>query len=240
VGGNNAVAVLDLVTGEWESAPDTWGDPTFLIHALHVTNYQNGRAVFGLDYVNRKIYALYQQRAYDEINGTVLPISDLMETRGYTCGDPDSFKRYSRAIATLRTSAPFVKVSAISDGVNEVKPLNPVPLTKNRLKFYPHGHPDLNEDTDPNEPKREDYSEAATVDDFVGENFELIPVGPVSEIPATALPAMGPLQASREPFSVRVNARWISIRIENQGGVCDVLTTGVEATPSLMETKTAA
>jgi hypothetical protein len=241
MGGNNAVLVLDLVSGEWESAPDRWSDPSFLINALHVTNYGAGRAVFGLDYVNQKIYALYQQQGFDQVNDDRLPISDLIETRGYTCGDPNGFKRYARAITTLRTSSPLVNVSAISDGVNEVKTLNPVPLTKNRLKFYPHGHDDFIPATDDAmEPKREDYSTVGTPDNFVGQDFELIPIGPVSELPPSQQPAPGPRQASREPFSVRVNARWISVRIENLAGVCDVLATGVEATPSLMETKTAA
>jgi hypothetical protein len=65
-------------------------------------------------------------------------------------------------------------------------------------------------------------------------------VGQVSDIPPSPLPVQGPRQETREPFSVRVNARWISLRIENQNGVCDVLTAGVEATQSAMETKTAA
>jgi hypothetical protein len=241
VSGNNAVLVLNLTNGQWESVPDRWSDPTFLIHALHVTQYAGGRALFGLDYNNRKIYALYQQEAFDQINGDILPISDLMETRGYTCGDHRAFKRYSRAVAALRTCDPLIQVSAIADGVNEVKPLNPSPLTKDRLKFYPHGHADFDPaDGDPLEPKRQDYSLAGTLDTFVGEDYEVIPVGPVSEIPPTPLPSQGPRQETREPFSVRVNARWISLRIENLGGVCDVLSTGIEATQSTMETKTAA
>jgi hypothetical protein len=240
-GGNNAVLVLNLTNSEWESVPDRWSDPTFLIHALHVTQYEGGRALFGLDYNNKKIYALYKQEGFDDVNDERLPISDVMETRGYTCGDNRSFKRYARAVASLRTCDPFIRVSAISDGVNEVKPLNPNPLTRDRLKFYPHGHADYNEGTDdPLEPKREDYSQSGTLDTFVGEDYELIPVGPVSEIPPSPQPAQGPRQETREPFSVRLNARWISLRIENLGGVCDVLATGVEATGSAMETKTAA
>jgi hypothetical protein len=239
-GGNNAVLVLNLTNGEWESVPDRWSDPTFLIQALHVTQYEGGRALFGLDYVNRKIYALYRQEGFDQVNGDLLPINDVIETRGYTCGDNRSFKRYSRAVASLRTCDPLIQVSAISDGVNEVKILNPNPLTKDRSKFYPHGHADFGEGDDPLEPKREDYSLSGTVDTFVGEDYGLIPIGPVSEIPPSSLPIPGPRQETREPFSVRVNARWISLRIQSLGGVCDVLAAGVEATQSAMETKTAA
>src|SRR4029077_5357311 len=239
-GGNNAVLLLNLTNGEWESVPDRWGG-TFLIHALHVTQYEEGRALFALDYNNKKIYALYRQEGFDEVNDQRLPISDVIETRGYTCGDNRTFKRYSRAVASLRTCDPFIQVSAIRDGVNEVKPLNPNPLTKDRLKFYPHGHADFDaQNGDPLEPKREDYSLAGTLDTFVGEDYELVPIGPVSEIPPSPQPAQGPRQETREPFSVRVNARWISLRIESLGGVCDVLATGVEEKQSAMETKTAA
>jgi hypothetical protein len=241
-GGNNAVLVLNLISGEWESVPDRWSDPTFLIHALHVTQYEGGRALFGLDYVNKKIYALYRQEGFDEVNNDRLPISDVIETRGYTCADNRTFKRYARAVAALRTSNPLIEVSAISDGMNEVKVLTPEPLTRDRLKFYPHGHGDFDPlSGDASEPKRQDYSLTGELDTFVGEDYELIPIGPVSEIPPSTQPAVaGPRQESREPFSVRVNARWLSLRIENVSGVCDVLAAGVEATQSAMETKTAA
>jgi hypothetical protein len=239
--GNNAILVLNLINGEWESVPDRWSDPGFVIHALHVTKYQDGRALFGLDYFNQKIYALYQQEGFDETNDQRLPISDVIETRGYTCGDNRAFKRYSRAVVNLRTSNPLIEISAISDGVNEVKALTTEPLTKDRLRFYPHGHADFDPIAgDPLEPKREDYSLANETDDFAGEDYELVPVGPVGLIPPSAQAAIGPRQESREPFSVRVNARWVSLRIENLSGVCDVLAAGVEATASTMETKTAA
>src|SRR4030095_913216 len=82
VNGNNVVVVYNTASNQWESTPDTWLDPTFRIHAMHVTQYTNGRALFGLDYVNRKVYVLYQGST-DEINGDIFPVNDLMETRGY-------------------------------------------------------------------------------------------------------------------------------------------------------------
>jgi len=85
--GSNALAVYNTTTSQWESV-DMWLDPTFVINALHVTDYKDGRAVFALDYVNKKIYALNQQKGVDEVNDRFWPIADAMETRGYTCGDP--------------------------------------------------------------------------------------------------------------------------------------------------------
>lgn len=237
--GNNAVAVLNTVTNQWESAPDLWLDPSFRIHALHVTQYGNFRTLFGVDYRNKKVYALYQQTV-DEINNAILPINDLMETRGYVMNDADGFKRFQRSVMAVRTLEPIIRVSAITDGVNEVKPLNPMPLTKNRVKFYPHGHEDFNPGvTDPDESKREDYAAGNDLDNFVGEDFEGLPVGPIDFIPPSALPGTGPKQESLEPFSVRQNGRWVSLRVQNEGFVCDVLSIGVEAIP-LERTRTAA
>jgi hypothetical protein len=239
VNGNNVVVVYNTATNQWESTPDTWLDPTFRIHAMHVTQYAGGRALFGLDYVNRKVYVLYQGPT-DEINNDIFPVNDLMETRGYVMGDPAGFKRFQRSVMALRTLEPVITVSAITDGVNEVKTCNPVPLTKDRLKFYPHGHADFDPLTgDPNESKREDYSTGENLDNFVGEDFEFLPVGPISFVPPSGLPGVGPKQESLEPFSVRQNGRWVSMRIENLGFACDVLSVGVEAIP-LERTRTAA
>ena len=102
----------------------------------------------------------------------------MIETRGYTCGDARSFKRYGRAIAALRTSNPFTQVSALSDGVNEVKLLTPNPLTKDPQKFYPHGHPDGPDEGDPLSQARRLQRFAADLDNFAGHDYELIPVGP--------------------------------------------------------------
>ena len=237
--GNNTLAVFNSVTKQWESI-DTWPVQEFTIHAMHVTQYQGGRALFALDYANKNIYVLYQSEAYDEIANDIWPIEDAIETRGYTCDDPGSFKRFSRAPIAIRTSNPEVYISAISDGVNEVKPLTPAPIVKHRNKFYQHGHPDFVASGDPLEPKREDYSQA-DVGDFAGEDFEDLPIGPISVIPASFISEeTGPRQESVERLSVRVNARWVSLRIENKSGTCDVLSVGIEATRSAMETKTAA
>jgi len=237
--GNNTVAVFNSATKLWESI-DTWADPTFSIHAMHVTNYDGARALYALDYARSRVYVLYQAESFEQINDNAWPILDAIETRGYTCDDPNSFKRFARAPIALRTSDPEAYVSAITDGVNEVKALTPLPLTKDRRKFYQHGHKDWGSGDDPLEPKRQDYS-VMEISDYQGLDFDDLPIGPITDVPGTSVSmTAGPRQQTLERFSVRTNGRWVSLRIENKSGVCDVLSVGVEATRSAMETKTAA
>ena len=237
--GNNIVVAYNTVSKLWESV-DMWPDPRFTIDALHVTRYNGARALFALDYANKQVYVLYQAEAFDEIGTDIWPIQDAMETRGYTCDDAASFKRFARAPIAIRTSNPEIYVSAITDGVNEVKPLTPLPITKDRTKFYQHGHPDFTPSDDPLAPKRQDYSQS-DIGDFAGQDYEDLPIGPISVVPPEVVTTTtGPRQQTLERPTLRVNGRWVSVRIENRSGVCDVLAVGVEATPSLMETKTAA
>jgi hypothetical protein len=228
VGGNNAILVLNTTNREWESAPDWWANEDFRINALHVTDYNGQRALFGLDYAASKIYVLYQG-IEDEINGDSVPVHDLMETRGYVNGDPSGFKRYQRTIIGVSTYDPDAKVTAISDGFNEEKELGTI--TKDRLRFYVHGHPrfDVAKD-DPTEPKRQDYSTTDT--NSAIEDFEQLPVGPLPFIPPTPLVFNGVMQQSLERFRIRQNGRWCKIRIEDTGGICDVTGVGVEAIPA--------
>jgi hypothetical protein len=245
VAGNNAIGVWNMSSRQWESV-DSWSDPSLRLHALHVTQYAGARALFGLDYVARKIYVLYQQAAYDQIADGFWPIEDAIETRGYLAAgaaDASSFKQFQRASIAIRTANPETYVSAISDGYAEVKSLSPTPVTKDPLKFYPHAHPDFDPATgDPLEPRRKDYTKETTLSDFAAEDFENLSVGRIWRIPPTLVEMSedSPHQQSVERFSIRVNARWCSLRIENKTGACDVLSVGVEGTGSAMETKTAA
>jgi hypothetical protein len=239
--GNNAVLVYNRTTRQWESAPDWWMDPTFRIHAMHVTNYGGAQTLFGLDYVNRRVYAMYQH-VPDEVNDTFWHIHDSMATRGYNLGDPTSFKRFQRAAIVISTLDPQVTVTAISDGYNEQKNLTPTPITKDRLHYYPHAHPDFDEGVnDPDEPMREDYTGAELVSNFAGQDFQGVPLGPVNFLPPTSPGSeVAPAQESLERLQIRTNARWCSLEIENVSGRCDVLAVGVEAIASAMETRTAA
>lgn len=235
--GNNAVGVYNRVTKLWESV-DYWEDPNFQIHAMHITNYDGARTLFCLDYINSRVYVMYKLTP-DESNGGRWHIRDIVETRGYALGDATSFKRYQRVAIAIATVDPEVHVSAISDGWNEVKDLTPNPITKDRLKFYPHAHPDYDGTTDPNEEKRRDYS---TIEfNEVAEDFEGLVEGPIDRLPASAGAYVDAIaQESLERIPIRTNGRWVSLRIENTSGRCDLLAAGVEGIPSTMETRTAA
>jgi hypothetical protein len=180
-----------------------------------------------LDYAASRVYLLYDG-IEDEINGNAVPVRDVIETRGYTGGDLGSFKMCERATIGLRIYDPEVTVTALSDGVNEEKPIKT--FGKDRKRFYIHGHKEFDPLTDDaTEPKREDYS---TQDEGVAiEDFEGLPVGPLLSIPPTSLIFNGTKQQSLERMAIRQQGRWISLRIENVNGQCDVLGAAVDLTP---------
>jgi hypothetical protein len=231
LGGCNAILVLNTVTRQWESVPDLWLDPNFRINALHCLDYDGVRRLYAVDYVNKAIYLLYEGVS-DQLTTGLYPVSDLMETRGYTSQDPGSFKRFRRAIIGLSTFNPTINVTAITDGYNEEQLLTEDgPLTKDRLNFYTHGHPDFDPVAgDPDEPMREDYS-VVNLEDYAGQDFEGLQVGPIYSVPGTVPTMATPKQQTLERFPILVNGRWLSLRIENTDGACDVLGVGVDAIP---------
>lgn len=235
-GGCNVLAVLNTATnyqspvtgqiesGVWESI-DTWDSTVCQIHALHVIDYQGSDQVLALDYINMVIYVL-GQTTVDSFQNVNHAINDVIETRGYTLNDPSVFKLFTSVRMSISTSNPLIQVSAISDGVNEVQPLYQEPLTKDNLKFYPHGYPAFNPATDdPLEPKREDYSNRT--DEFDISDFTEFQAGPLPYIPATLVIDDTPEQQSLESFSIRQRGRWCSLRIENSNGTCNILGTSV-------------
>jgi hypothetical protein len=233
-GASNAILVYNTVSQEWESAPDWYLDPAFRIDALHVTTYGIARRLYGLDYAAAKIYLLYEGQR-DIINGNSLAVNDVIETRGYVCGDPGGIKKFERIVVGLRTSAPDVTVTALTDGVAEEYPV--AAFTKSYTESYLHGQgPFLEVDND--DPKREDYN--AIMLDAVFEDFESFPLGPISILPATSFDTSAPKQQAIERFGIRQTGRWMSIRIENKVGQCDVLGVSIEGIPVGETIKTAA
>jgi hypothetical protein len=235
--GNNAVLVYNRQSRLWESAPDFWGDGSFKIHAMHTTNFNGTRTLFGLDYQNKHVYALYQS-VPDQLNGQLYHIHDALQTRAYNLGDHTRFNRYQRMAVAISTVDPQVKITAISDGWNEKKLLTINPITKDRFKFYPHGFPDYDGTLPADYPKREDYS--VTEFAYAAEDFEALLPGPIEQLPATGGYVDSPAQQTLERLPIRTNGRWVSLVIENLSGRCDVLAVGVEGIAGNMENRTAA
>jgi hypothetical protein len=230
---NNGILVLNTTNYEWESAPDWWDDPTFFIDRLLVTNYNNEQRLFALDYYNSRIYLLYDGLT-DEINNDSLQIRDAFETRGYVFGDRAAFKDFTDVKIGVRTLDPDLVVSSITDGVNEEKELGTI--TKERAEFYTHGKSPFDPDVDAADaPFRTDYS-VGTIENFIGMDFNDLPLGPLYSIPAyPPLLVDYPKQSTVEPFMIGQNGRWVSIRGEGNGGITNVIGIQVEAISSSKE-----
>ena len=67
---------------------------------------------------------------------------------------------------------------------------------------------------------------------MVVEDFDDLPDGPVAFLPATPLLFTGNKQQSLEPYQIRDTGRWVSIRVANVRGQCDVLGIQVDAVPT--------
>jgi hypothetical protein len=235
----NAILVYDTQRKVWVSAGDTWADPLFAFNALHITNYDYVSRVFAVDYSTATIYLLYEGLTDELLSGS-FNVPFKMETRGYIGDDPLAFKRFGRAMIGISTYNPQITVTAITDGAFEEKVLTPTPITKDRTTFYQHGRGAFDVVTDdPEEIKREDYSIVA-FDNFAGDDFEDLPAGPISFIPGTQPELAGPLQESVERFLVRSFGRWAALRIENNQGVCEVTSCGIESTKAMNNARTAA
>jgi hypothetical protein len=230
---NNMIMVFNGVSNEWESAPDYFLDATFSISRLLVTYYDNAPRLFALDYINRRIYLLYDGIT-DEINGNSLPVHDLWESRGYVCGDSARFKRFTRVKIGMRTVDPDMVITSLVDGVNEQKQLGVI--NKSPVDYYIHGKAPFNAETDnPNLPFREDYS-SGEWSDFVGQDFGNLVVGPIQSLPPFPPYIMSiQKQATVEPFAIHQNGRWLSIRGEGNGGITNILGIEVEGIPSSKE-----
>jgi hypothetical protein len=193
--------------------------------------------VFAIDYATSAIYLLYEGLVDELVTGT-FNVPFRMETRGYIGDDPLAFKRFGRGIISVSTYEPNVVVTAITDGVNEEKEV--ARITKDRNKFYQHGHAPFDISTDdPEEQKRMDYSITGS-DNFVADDYEDLPAGPIEFIPATSPPVLGQFQQSLERMLVRSFGRYLSFRVENTEGAIEVTGIGVESTPAMNSTRTAA
>ena len=244
--------VYNVATDAWESV-DTWTDPDFLVNRLLITNYKGARRMFGGNSENGRFY-LFGEGAVDRTaTNTSNHILDTIETRGYgrAIGEgPSSFKAFRRATVGMKTLNPSVTITSIVDGAYEEKVLTSSPITKNRRKFYPWGHPDygsgdlipvppgtapappppapiLYEVEGETEQKREDYSRDTL--GFAGIDFKTLHHGVYTALPGVKVldePTL--ITETLERPSIRQTGRWCSLRIANTTGICNVIGAGVD------------
>jgi len=245
--GNTQIAVYNQYTRQWESI-DSFSDPKFSFQEMHVISLagstQNNqtqspiiapRRLIAVDWYRQQIYGLYWGNGHtdDEIGpgGQSFPINDSIETRGYTLGDPTMFKRFERTCFSIQTFAPELNLVSISDGYNEVKALNRFPVHKDRLHYYIHGKGKFIPGTsDPDAPKRMDYSVDDGTPSYVIEDFEGLPIGNITKWPGKqgSEILIGALQTSLERYQIRQNGRFASIGIYNTQGVCNITSVSVD------------
>lgn len=217
----NTILVYDTQRRQWESAGDTWRDPSFAFNRLHVVNFNGVNRLVAVDNDNGIIYLLYEG-VRDELVSGSFSVPFKMETRGYIGGDGMAFKRFARCRVAIASWDPSVNVTAIMDGVNEEFPLTTVPLTKDNTAFYTHGKAPFDPATDDaSAPFREDYS-ISDFDNVAVETFEELPEGPISYIPGELFQSVGATQEVTEAFMIRQNGRWGAIRVENDEGFVEV------------------
>ena len=230
--GNNVVLVYNQYSRQWESI-DFFLDPNFSFQEMHVLLCGDVRQMVAVDWYRKQVHGMYYGGLTDMIGvgGAEYTIQDLIQTRGYTLGDPTAFKRFERTSIAVETFDPEFKVSSNTDGYNEVKLLTDVPVTKNRLRYYIHGHKFYTEGVDSEDaPKREDYS-AANVN-YAIEDFQSLQTGPLTNWPGVnATTYTGEDQSTVERFQIRQNGRWVFITINNAFGRCNVAAVSVDGIP---------
>ena len=201
---------------------------------MHVVSCNGIRQLLAVDHYRAQILGMYYDGVLSDeigVGGVPWPINDIIETRGYSLGEPTDFKRFQRTNLAIQTFNPQINLTSITDGYEEEKPLNDEPILKDRLKTYIHGQEFFDPATDdPDEIKREDYS--AVPPNVAIEDFESLPLGTISFWGGTNVTVYnGDKQQTLERFMVRQNGRWASIRIDNSQGICDVLAVSVDGLP---------
>lgn len=240
----NAVLVLNMTTGNWETIDKYDTIPNFRIDNLLSVHFNGVRRLVAIQNgPPALVYLLYEgdkdQTLFDVIEPHFAPIEDMIQTRNYGGSQesgPAGFRDFKRGAVILETLNPNVKITAVAEGVNEETVIRES-ITKDPRKFYPHGHADFNPATDRSDlPKREDYSSGFPVGDYAYQDFGDLPEGNFADF---VVPPISPLapppelpQSFRERFRIGVIDHSLALRIENTQGQCIVRSTSVESRES--------
>ena len=226
---NNALIVYNTGTGEWEGF-DWWNPGAQVqIDNLLVTNYFGIPALYAINNGLGKIHVLglgNDDQFNDEARAipagdlsTVFGINHLIETRGYAtlgwnASSRRDFKQLQLAVATVR---PSIRVTELTDGAEDERPLNTTPITRDPAKYRNFDRADFvpgNLNKDFEAPGRLDYSL-----DVTSVDFDLTEPGVELDIK----------QRDVLRFSTKARGRYMSYRVENTNGECEVSAALVES-----------
>jgi hypothetical protein len=226
---NNAVLAFNTVTKEWESAFDTWNPAAGMqIDNLLHSYYFRTSAAYAVNQGLNAIHIL-GVGSQDEMPAGLFEIDHLIETRGFAtlgwnAATKRDFKRLELAVATLR---PSITVTELPDGAGDERILNPTAITRNPLKYRNFGKVDFdptNANDDFEAPGREDYS----LD--------------VSSTPCNLQAGIHLEIKQRDVlrFATKARGRYMSYRVENSQGKCEVSGVLAESTGAQREVRKAA
>jgi hypothetical protein len=203
----NAILVFNNATSRWESVDEWTGDID--LSNLIVMNYHGKQALYAIDNTSRSVYVLYIGKT-DQLADGEYEIRDLLETRGYaTLGwNAAMFRNQKQLKVSLRTWRPAVTITQLTDRASDERVITRNAITRDTLKFDVWGKRDFvpdNSNDDADAPGRQDYSADFTDGMYLGSGVDL-----------------EKKQSLPLEFSVQAQSRWVSYRIENTQGACDV------------------
>lgn len=231
---NTAVLVFNAATQQWEG---WWTFPQGNVISEFVTvDYLGRKRLFGVDRPRGFVY-LMDEGPVDRIFNAFGPdfvfdlqdshvetfIADRLVTRGYLVGTNDT-KVFTRVAARMATSNPMYSLGIDTGDVSGAQTLLSE-VTKSRFKYYTFGMPDYvatNVHDDHATPHREDYSIQLASQPRTGDH------GIECDRKQT--------HEARVP--TRARSRYLSLILTNESGVCDVLSTSVEARQVNRSTRT--
>lgn len=232
---NNAVLMYNTVTKEWESFH--WWDPAagLQVDNLIITDYFGQLVTYAIDNAHGAIHILGigidDELAINPDQTRVrYEIDHIVETRGYStlgwnAATRRDFKRLEIPVATLR---PSITVTELTEAAQDERILNLNAITRNPAKYRNFAKADYvadNSNADFEGPGREDYSL-----DLTSVDFDLTDPGVELEIK----------QRETLRFSTKARGRYVSYRIENKQGKCEVGGLLVESAGAQRETRKAA
>lgn len=228
---NNALAILNTVSDQWESL-DTFAPLSGMqIDNLLAFDYQGEARLYAVNNAAGTVHLLSQGK-FDKTATGRHEIADIFETRGYAAlgWNMATAKAMKVVKIPLATWRPSITIQSRTERANDVHFLTTDPITKRPWIYEVFGKEDYvlsNINNDAEEPGREDYS---------------VTLAEGALLYMEAAPGIDFEKKQESVFksSMSGRGRWISFRIASSQGDCDVLGVYVESAGIQRETRVAA